>query len=98
MQNLMANIPNYLRLKNSLFFFLAISFFALKAQDTTSLQLIKLENTTKLSVDRYQNIYLVNGKQDVLKYKEPKQIYSSKKRTEITHIEAVNSLKIFLFN
>lgn len=71
---------------------------SLFAQVNSPLETILLKKTAKISADRYQNIYLINDKQDVIKYENSEQLYSSIKRTEITHIEAANSLKIFLFN
>ena len=84
-----------------LIFFLLISLLPLQvlfAQDSTSYEIIKLESVKSFSIDRYENIYLVNDKQDVKKQNDDKHIYSSKKRKNITHLEASNSLKLFLFN
>ena len=112
MQNLMVQKLNYILQKSNdtlsilkgikypfLFLLLSFSFSnTILAQDSTIFNIIKLENTSKLSVDRYNNIYTVNNRQDITKHEDKEHIYSSKKRKEITHIEALNSLKIFLFN
>jgi len=68
------------------------------SQDSTQYEIVQLENTQSLSIDRYQNIYLVSDKQDIHKQGDKKHIYSSRKRKDITHLEAWNSLKLFLFN
>ena len=98
MPYLMVKIPRWKLSKFSFLIALLIVFVQSNAQDSNAYQFKKLNNIEQFSIDRYNNIFFVNKDQDVRKKGDSLHIYSSHKRKTVTHIEAWNSLKIFLFN
>lgn len=88
------NIPNLKHLIVSSIFALT-SLFSI-AQ--TKPEYVTVDNAILFSQDRYNNIYYITETQDVKKWSDQKLIYSSPKRKKITHIEAWNTAKIFLFS
>ena len=81
------------------FLLLLLSFInQLVAQDSTHYNIVQIDSANSFSVDRYDNIYLVTDKQDVVHFQKKINNYSPKKRKKIDHIEAWNSLHLFLFN
>ena len=68
------------------------------AQDSTHYNIVHIDSVNSFSIDRYNNIYLVTDKQDVVHFQKKLNNYSPKKRNKIDHIEAWNSLNLFLFN
>lgn len=88
------NIPNLKHLIISSIFALT-SLFCI-AQ--TKPEYVSIDHAVLFSQDRYSNIYYVTAAQDVKKWSNQELVYSSSKRKKITHIEAWNTAKIFLFS
>ena len=97
MQYLTVIKQNLKLLKNKTIFTL-LFFCSISLSYAQELPTIALKNTSLFSIDRHNNLYYVDRNQDVKKYKDTELIYSSNKRKQITHIEAWNNMKIFLFN
>lgn len=84
----------YILLKSNILFLGIITLLCSFQKDSNVISIDALH----FSVDRYGNVFYVNKNNDIKKYGDEVLLYSPKKRINITHFEAWNSIRIFIYN
>jgi WD40 repeat protein len=89
-----------LKNKRFILFFLLFASILSNAQEISISNIVTIKEATKVSADRYFNIYVVDNKENIQKYDPQGNFlltFSPSKQGEISLLESWNSIRIFAF-